>query len=95
MTDFQLGKYMVARLIPSQGKMDSYQILSVSSGTRLGTIKWHFPWRQYVLTFSDDLIQQPGQELLFNCGCLEEIARFLRNLNVLERAEPTKLEPQT
>jgi hypothetical protein len=98
LTDFQLGKYMVARLMPPQGKMDSYQILSVNHGSRLGTIKWNFPWHQYVLSFSDELIQKPGEELLFNCGCLEEISKFLRNLNVLEyeqRLRTTKLEVKT
>jgi hypothetical protein len=86
-TDFQLGKYMVTRFVQTEGQTSVYHIVSVNHGTRLGTIKWHFPWRQYVLTFSDELVQQPDEELLFNVTCLEEITKFLRTLNLLHKEE--------
>jgi hypothetical protein len=93
MTDFQVGKYMIARLAASQGKTSVYHILSVKDGTRLSTVKWHFPWRQYVSSLSDELLQKPGEELLFNAGCHEEIAKFLRKLNEMEHEQlRTKLE---
>lgn len=41
-------------------------VVSVSSGTTLGEIRWHGPWRQFCFF--------PTPHTLFNKDCLREIA---------------------
>jgi hypothetical protein len=48
------------------------EIASASSKELLGTIRWYGPWRQYCFYPINSL---------FNHGCLDVIARYLKYLN--------------
>jgi hypothetical protein len=70
-----LGKYMKAELVSFlSGKTFVVDILSTSSGARLGRIKWYGPWRQYVF-------YPAGDDVLFNVGCLTVLGAYLNHLN--------------
>lgn len=45
----------------------------------LGQIRWHSPWRQYVFV--------PGNDTLYNTGCLEEITAKLQGMNSGHRVD--------
>jgi hypothetical protein len=47
-------------------------VISQSSDVKLGEIKWHSPWRQYVFF--------PAPETLFNTDCLVVIADRIETL---------------
>ena len=57
----------------ASGKTERWDVESKSQGTVLAVANWYGPWRQYVM------YPQPGT--LFNCGCLDDIAAFLKELN--------------
>jgi hypothetical protein len=56
----------------STGKTDVYDVLSKSSGTILGHIKWYGPWRQYCF--------MPSPYCVFNNGCMTDIINFINEL---------------
>lgn len=49
-------------------KTKSWVVSSKRSGDVLGHIRWHGPWRQYVIVFHD---------AIFNRGCLADVDKFL------------------
>jgi len=53
------------------------EILSVSSGDRLGSIEWYSPWRQYCLLTMNHIV--------FNHQCLSDIMEFLTNINMIHK----------
>lgn len=55
------------------GKTEHWDIESKSQGLVLAIVRWYGPWRQYVM--------YPQHETLFNCGCLDDISDFLKELN--------------
>lgn len=54
----------------SKRKTKVWQVLSVRHGDVLGVISWYGSWRQYV--------HRPHPNTLWNSGCLDEVAAFLR-----------------
>lgn len=55
------------------GKTWMYEVLSESSGVRLGVIKWFGQWRQYCFW--------PETETIWNNACLSAVADVLKGLN--------------
>lgn len=51
------------------GKTKMWDVMSLSGGYRLGRIRWHGPWRQYVFF--------PEAETLWNSGRLRSVRLFL------------------
>ncbi len=70
-----LGEYMYATEVDNLGlKTKRWTISASRTGATLGTVAWLGKWRQYVFHPHGDF----GSTVIFNAGCLEEIARFLR-----------------
>lgn len=71
--------YLVFRELPPAAgrKTLTVEVLSASSGDRLGLIRWWGPWRQY--TFD------PVPYTTWSDGCLSEIKLKLRELNWNQR----------
>ena len=71
----QLGKYMVVyQLNRPKLKTEVWAVHTSSNDFyRLGEIKWFSAWRQY--TF------QPEPLSIFNSGCLDELTKFVSQLN--------------
>lgn len=61
------------------GKTKVWDVLSRSRGNRLAVIKWHGPWRQYVM--------YPEHPTLWNVGCLSDIQSFI-TARMAERRVP-------
>jgi ribosomal protein S27AE len=64
--------YIEFKLTKKGEKTNFYDVLSRNSGSSLGFISWHSPWRQYVFF--------PDEDTIWNVGCLEEIQIFINNL---------------
>jgi hypothetical protein len=63
-------KYLrIAKMI-EKPKTSVYGVFSRSSSELLGSIYWHFPWRQYVF--------EPLEKTIWNRGCLEMVKAFLQ-----------------
>lgn len=78
-------EYLVFAEIPHSmhgGKTRRWQVLSKSSGTLLGRIKWHGPWRQF--TFF------PEGDTIFNVGCMVDICAMIELAMKDWRASRTK-----
>lgn len=61
------------------GKTMRWWVRHTTQGTMLGTIQWYAPWRKYVwFPYSSST--------LFDSGCLDEIADFLRDQNAKHRS---------
>jgi hypothetical protein len=56
----------------ASGKTEVWHLLSNSSETLLGVVKWYGAWRQYCFF--------PESETLFSRGCLGDIQSFLKLL---------------
>jgi len=70
----ELGQYMIARqLVNVKLKTEIWAIENKNSGSVLGIVKWHSPWRQYCL-FSN-------LGIVFSIGCLQKIESFMKQLN--------------
>lgn len=67
-------KYQYINFAEQQSKTKTkvFWILSNSSNTKLGIIKWYSPWRQYCF--------YPDRFTIFNKGCLEDINTFIQQL---------------
>lgn len=50
-------------------KTKTWMVVSKSSGTMLGRIRWHGPWRQYTFL--------PEGNTIWNTGCLSDINAFI------------------
>lgn len=64
-----VSEYLEFELQEETGKTKVWWVFSKRQGTRLGTIKWYGPWRQYVF--------YPATQTLFNRGCLVDIVFFV------------------
>ncbi len=53
------------RIKRPERKTMTWAVVSQSSGVKLGEIRWHPPWRQYVFF--------PSAETLFNIECMVDI----------------------
>ena len=69
----QKTKYMTFQLVARKPKTTVWNVINNKSGFLLGGIEWYGPWRQYVLgTYG---------ECIFNNSCLDDISKFLTELN--------------
>ena len=57
----------------TSGKTKVWEVTSKQRRNRLGSVRWHAPWRQY--TF------QPAAQVhtIFSAGCLRDIAGFVKD----------------
>lgn len=74
---YQESKYLEFRYVERTKKTKIWEIVSKSSGCRLGLIKWYGAWRQY--TF------YPEQYTFYNSKCLKDITSFLNCENELHK----------
>jgi len=66
-------KYMRFERVNRPGlKTMVWLVVSHSSGVKLGELKWHSPWRQYVFF--------PAPETLFNIECMVDISDRIATL---------------
>jgi len=70
--------YLKFEEVKDTGKTKVFSVESIQGGDRLGSIKWHAPWRRYVLF--------PSSNVLFDSNCLLEICSFIGRL-MLDRIE--------
>lgn len=70
--------------MPGTGKTSRWRVLNTKSGDELGIIAWYGPWRQYCF--------EPSQPAVYSAGCLNDIARFIGQLETERRQ--TTAEPQ-
>lgn len=75
------SKYLEFRFAEQLPKTRIYEVLSISSGFRLGLIKWYGSWRQY--TFF------PEQGTVFSSSCLLEIQNFIDSENAIHKKAKT------
>lgn len=57
---------------PADRKTDTFLLINKSNGTSLGSIFWYGGFRKYVFS--------PADNLIFDEGCLKDIASFLSSL---------------
>lgn len=79
-----IGKYLkVEQWLDIPGhKTHQWKVISARSGDMLGAVRWYGPWRQY--TF------QPESLTTFNRECLNDIIKFLDQVNAEHRAHGKK-----
>lgn len=67
----EIGKYLLVEELgqPPERKTKRWQVSS-KSGSILGIITWHGPWRQYVF--------MPDPNCIFNTGCMEDLCTFIK-----------------
>lgn len=71
-------KHISFVLTETKPKTDVYRVISNSGGEYLATIKWHGPWRQYVV--------QPESDTIWNRDCLRDVIEFIQGLMDARRA---------
>ena len=64
--------YITFVLVEKKTKTNVYDVVNISSGLPIGTIKWHGPWRQYCFW--------PEQKTVWNQECLKAVHKFIVNL---------------
>lgn len=68
-------------VVPQGRKTRMWVVENKRTGFVLGSIAWYTGWRQYVFS--------PSSDTVFNPGCLEELAKFMRE-QTLAHAEQHK-----
>lgn len=71
MGDSDMG-YIYFKLLRELSKTKVYGVFSVSSDTRLGTIKWYPPWRQYCFF--------PEPDTTWSLKCIEDVLTHIRKI---------------
>ncbi len=71
--------------VAEKPKTSVWECRNNKSGFVLGVVKWYGPWRQYC--FSQVAILG-----VFNAGCLDNIAEFIRSLPRKSGKKPTDRE---
>lgn len=66
-------EYLVFDELRVETKTRQWTVSSLRHGDILGHIRWHGPWRQFVLVSHD---------AIFNKGCLKDIENFLADAYV-------------
>ncbi len=68
-------KYLIFVQAPNPGRKTSvWECRNKKSQTVLGHVKWYGAWRQYCYF--------PMVQAVYNAGCLDDIADFIRQLGV-------------
>lgn len=77
-------KYITFKFLhmSASGKTEEWNIVNNSSRTKIGSIVWYGPWRQYIF--------EPSEDTVWNSGCLREIQEFLVVRNAERRIAATK-----
>jgi len=69
-----IGKYLKVERLPQKPKRKTAQWDVVTNqNTILGTVQWFSRWRQYCF--------DPRDACTFNADCLDDISKFLRQVN--------------
>lgn len=68
-------KWLQFYIVDRKPKTVVIDVINTSHQHHLGVIKWHGPWRQYIYINNKSLI------VMFNNGCLQDIAGVLTDLN--------------
>jgi hypothetical protein len=74
-------KYIEFVELPSKGKTSIWSCRNKNSGTELGQVRWHGPWRQYCYF--------PAVDAVYSSGCLFDIGSFV-SFWMKERRDPEK-----
>jgi hypothetical protein len=69
-----MKKYVTFELTEKKPKTNVYNVRAKNDGTFLGSIYWHFPWRQYI--FEPDSYATT----IWSRGCLQQVMEFLNGL---------------
>lgn len=74
------SKYIeiVSAGLSATGKTKVFHIKNIRTGETCGVIKWYGGFRKYVF--------YPGNDMLFDHHCLQQIADFLKEINAAKRA---------
>lgn len=64
--------YLLFNQLAAAGSTERWSVVSARRGDRLGTVRWHGAWRQYVF--------EPWPATIFSRGCLEEVNGVLEQL---------------
>ncbi len=75
-------KYVYFRLVEQKPKTLVVGIHSISTDEKLGTIKWHPAWRQYVFQFEEGTI--------WSDGCIQQIINFKDKISELREVDNTE-----
>jgi hypothetical protein len=67
-----MSKYLEFVLLEEKPKTKVILVISKSSESRLGIIKWFSRWRQYAFF--------PENGVVFNVECLEDIQSYMKGL---------------
>lgn len=83
MASKKIGTYLKATEIKveTQGKTKRYLIENADHDIPIGIVKWYPSWRQYCFF--------PYQDVILSAGCLEDIRKFLLDMNA-DHAEEMK-----
>jgi len=60
--------------VEKKPKTSVYQVINKRYGDVLGIIRWHGPWRRYILDIQE--------QTLWNDGCLKEVTGFMVGLKL-------------
>lgn len=55
--------------IADTGKTKIWSVDNTNDGSHIGQVKWHGPWRKYVL--------RPASNTIWSPDCLAEVAKFI------------------
>lgn len=71
------GNHLSYQLAEQQPRTEVWHVISSHSGELLGVIRWHGPWRQYVIC--------PADGTYWSAGCLQDVQARINNLMVKRR----------
>jgi len=60
------------------GKTEVWYVHNLSSGGRLGTVKWYGSWRQYCFF--------PEPDCVFNKDCMSDVIKFIEGRELVRRS---------
>jgi len=73
-------KYLTFIELPPKPKTKMFDVMNKQSNDWLGVVRWNAQWRRYCLYTSEE-------QLVFDASCLEDIAKFIRELMIDRIAE--------
>jgi hypothetical protein len=71
--------YLKFTEIKDTGKTKVWEVTNSNDGSYLGRVKWHGPWRKYVLAISQYCVPA-----IWSADCLEAVGTFIEE-RMLER----------
>lgn len=61
--------YTIFTEIRDTGLTKVWSVDNSNNGSHIGTVRWHGPWRKYVLL--------PTHPTIWSADCLQDVARFI------------------